>query len=224
MITKGLPTTLQSLYVFEDFNKILNPERSTERPSPALGRRFSASTRSLEHFSASFLIDAKHFFEGFLPGKPQDPNEVPWKNLRKIALTSHLLHPEIGRGIIAKLLLAAAGAAALMPKLETMEIWNGGEGHACIFRYSLDGGRPKISWSSNWGANLHLRSDVICSWATLPNHRYLSRRLIATVNRLPYKRGQVKSHATVISHLRLRRFVLHQISRYQETWEDSGLH
>lgn len=224
MITNSLPPTLRKLYVFEDFNEILNPERSTERPSRALGRAFSAATRSLEHFSAAFLIDAKHFFEDFLPNKPQDPNEVPWKNLRYVVLTSYLLHPKRGRGTIAKLLLAAAGAAALMPKLKIMEIWNGGEGHACIFRYSIDRGRPKISWWGTWGWKRPIRNDVIHSWAALPNHRHLSRRLIATVNRLPYKRNQVKSHAPVIRHIRLRRFVLDQMSRYQEIWEDYGLH
>jgi len=163
MITKGLPPTLQNLYVFEEFNQILNPDRSTKRPSRALGRAFSAATRSLERFSAAFLIDAKHFFENFSPNKPQDPTEVPWKNLRNIALTSYVLHPKTGRRTIAKLLLAAARAAALMPKLKIMEIWNGGEGHACIFRYSIDHGRPRISWWGTWGWKPPIRNDVIRS-------------------------------------------------------------
>ncbi len=134
LILWNLPNTLRELYVFEDFNNLLHSERSTERANPSLGKAFAKATRSLEVFSAAFLIDAENFFADFWPTKPQNSNVMPWKNLRElIALTSRLLHPEIGRGKINRLLMAAGRAAAFMPKLEVMEIWNGGEGHVCFF-------------------------------------------------------------------------------------------
>jgi hypothetical protein len=77
--------------------------------------------------SAAFLVDAEDFFANLWPTNEQNSNVIPWENLRKLALTSRLLHPEIGRGKINKLLMAAGRAAAFMPKLEVMEIWNGGE-------------------------------------------------------------------------------------------------
>jgi len=104
-----------------------------------------------------------------------------------------LLHPEIGRGKINKLLMAAGRAAALMPELEVMEIWNGGEGHACFFRYSIHAGKPQIIWSSNWGIDVQLDYDVVHCWADLPKHRNLSGRLTTTVNRLPLRRKKVKT-------------------------------
>jgi len=81
-----------------------------------------------------------------------------------------LLHPEIGRGQIDKLLMAAGRAAAFMPKLEVMEIWNGGEGHTCLLRYSNDAGKPQITWESNWGVNVQLGYNVVHYSADLPKH------------------------------------------------------
>ncbi|KAI0101813.1 hypothetical protein GGR51DRAFT_550752 [Nemania sp. FL0031] len=217
LISKALPTTLRQLCIFEDFNKTLHPERSTKRANPSLGKAFSKSTRSLDIISAAFIIDAEHFFADFWPTRPLHSNIVPWRNLRKLALTSRLLHPGIGRGKINKLLMAAGRAAAFMPKLEIMEIWNGGEGHACVFRYSTDAGGPQISWSSNWGIDVQLSVDVVSCWA---NNGRSCGNLTTAVNRLRLKRKQVKTYARAIRYLKMRRNVLHVISDYQVFWEE----
>jgi hypothetical protein len=87
--------------------------------------------------SAAFLVDAEDFFANLWPPNEDNLNVIPWENLRKLALTS--------RRKINNMLMAAGRAAVLMPKLEVMEIWNGGEGHICFFRYSNDTGGTKIT-------------------------------------------------------------------------------
>jgi hypothetical protein len=186
-----------------------------------LGKALSQSSRFLENLSAAFLVDAKDFFVNFWPTNQQNSNVIPWENLRKLALTSRLLHPEIGRGKINKLLMAAARAAAFMPKLEVMEIWNGGEGHACLFRYSNEAGEPNITWASNWGINVQLDHNVVYYWANLPRHTQRPHgSLTIAVNRLPRRREQVKTYATTIRYLKLRSSVLDLISDYQLSWEE----
>jgi len=41
--------------------------------------------------------------------------------------------------------MAAGCAAAFIPRLRVMEIWNGGEGYACLFRYRNDARIPQIT-------------------------------------------------------------------------------
>jgi hypothetical protein len=106
-----------------------------------------------------------------------------------------------------------------MPRLKVMEIWNGGEGHSCLFRYSNDAGMPQITWASSWGIDVQLGDDVVSCWSALPNGQHL----ITAVNRLPRRRKQVKTYATTIRYLRLRSLVLHYLSDYQVHWEEYNL-
>jgi hypothetical protein len=169
--------------------------------------------------SAAFLVDTKDFFADFYPTYEQNSNIIPWENLRKLALTSSLLHPEKGRGKIDKLLIAAGRAAAYMPKLEVMEIWNGGEGQVCVFQYNSCTGKPRITWASNWGNNVQLNPNVVRCWADLPRHWQLPRcNLTTAVHRLPKRRKKVKTHSTAIRCLKLRSSVVHLISDYQLCW------
>ena len=134
LISKKLPSTLRDLYIFEDFNKLLHPERAAKcgPANRALGKALSKASRSLKNLSATFLVDAEDFFADFWPPNYWSPhasqnsnaNVVPWENLRRLTLTSHLLHPTTKSVIIRKLLTAVGRAAAFMPKLEVLEIWN----------------------------------------------------------------------------------------------------
>ncbi|TVY37052.1 hypothetical protein LSUB1_G005851 [Lachnellula subtilissima] len=221
LISLNLPSTLRELYIFEDFNKLLHSERSTKRANRSLGRALSKSSRFLENLSAAFLVNAEDFFANLWPTNEQNSNIIPWENLRKLALTSRLLHPEIGRGKINKLLIAAGRAAAFMPKLEVMEIWNGGEEHACLFRYSNDAGKPKITWACNWGSHVQLVNNVVHCWANLPRHRqHPHGNLTTVVNRLRRGRKQVKTYVATVRYLKLRSSVLDLISDYQLFWEE----
>jgi hypothetical protein len=120
--------------------------------------------------------------------------------------------------------MAAGRAAIFMPKLEVMEIWNGGEGHACIFRYSNDAGEPQITWASNWGINVQLGYNVVHCWANLPKHgQHPHSNLTTAVSQLPRRRKQVKTYATAVCYLKLRSSVLDLISDYQLSWEEYNL-
>lgn len=69
-------------------------------------------------------------------------------------------------------MLLAAAAAVKMPKLETMEIWDGQVGLAMLFRYQPDrkGGLAVITWKGTW--DFALRSSVIQAWeAVALGHR-----------------------------------------------------
>lgn len=119
------------------------------------------------------------------------------------------------------MLMAAGRAATFMPKLEVMEIWNGGEGHSCLLRYSNDAGEPQITWASNWGINVQLDYGVVHCWSNLPKHnQHPHSNLTTAVNRLPRRRKQVKTYATTIYYLKLRSSVLDLISDYQLFWEE----
>jgi hypothetical protein len=99
--------------------------KSGSRQSPLNGKPFP------QELSATSLVDAQDFFADFWPPNYWSPhasqnsnaNVVPWENLRRLTLTSHLLHPTKKSVMIRKLLTAAGRAAAFMPKLEVLEIW-----------------------------------------------------------------------------------------------------
>jgi hypothetical protein len=124
---------LRRLVLFENFNQTYpagynmggDPMRI---PSSSVSRAVANASLTLEHLSASFIVDASHFF---------DARELSWKwpNLTWLALTSRLLVPQERPTELDDMLRAAAAAAMKMPNLETMEIWNGEKGLAMLFKY-----------------------------------------------------------------------------------------
>lgn len=156
-------------------------------------------------------MDAMDFFVDFWPNHEiQSSNVTPWENLRKLALTSRWLRPKMKFGKINNLLMAAGRAVAFMPKLELMEIWNGGEGHLSIFRYSNDAGKPQITCLSNYKSELD-RTVVQC-WADLPGHRVHG---LTVTDRIPRPRKKVKTYVSTIIYLKQRWTLLDQNSCYQ---------
>lgn len=67
--------------------------------------------------------------------------------------------------------LAAAAAAVKMPNLETMEIWNGQDGLAMLFRYqqARGGSHAVIAVRGTW--EFALRPAVSQAWAVSLKHR-----------------------------------------------------
>lgn len=114
----------------------------------------------------SFAIDAKHFFEPFWPQPWTKSTEVAqewaWSRLETLALTSQLLRdPTQSESEINELLEAASLAVRRMPRLHTLEIWNGnGNEHACIFRYSYNAIPRTVSltWKATWAINITQRT------------------------------------------------------------------
>lgn len=81
--------------------------------------------------SASFIIDASHFFQARQPS-------WKWHSLTTLILTLELLVPYETSGEANDMLFDAAAAAREMPNLELVEIWNGRAGLAGLFRYLSD--------------------------------------------------------------------------------------
>ncbi|KAK0727211.1 hypothetical protein B0T26DRAFT_799282 [Lasiosphaeria miniovina] len=142
LISRGLPVSLRNLHLFQDSNRDLNPSIVPQiviTPNRGLGKTLARASKSLEVLSAAFVVDAIDFFDGFCPltaPKTLEP-PAPWENLHNLILTAKMLHPKMSmRHAHPPLLLAAGHAAAFMPKLVLMQLWNGGEGNACIYQYT----------------------------------------------------------------------------------------
>ncbi|KAI9924243.1 hypothetical protein MW887_007193 [Aspergillus wentii] len=200
--------TIKCLTLFEDFNENFNLRFSQDyrdyNPSRrtfwTLGDALALACFTLERLSASFLVDAKQFFGGCIPG---------WTafNLVSLALTSQTLHSTENPVKINDLLNQAGIAAQKMPKLKTMEIWNGGRGHGCIFGYYVTDSSTTLSWKASWG--LKFQPRVIETWKSVA----VQHDLALEVSQIPSY--TIKSHADVIKHLKLKNHVLHPVSLHQ---------
>ncbi|PLB42033.1 uncharacterized protein BDW47DRAFT_115196 [Aspergillus candidus] len=159
-------TNLQRLTLFENSNKqyalpfsrLLGDGCSLIRiPNAEVSRAVAKLSLQLEHLSASFTVDASYFL---------DACELSWKwpRLTSVALTSRLLTPSASPLKLDNMLQTAAGVALRMPKLRSMEIWNGREGLAMLFRYQLVGAEQPavLTWRGTW--EFALRSPVVEAW------------------------------------------------------------
>ncbi|KAI1376912.1 hypothetical protein F4677DRAFT_444722 [Hypoxylon crocopeplum] len=160
-----LPGTLRTLTLFEDTNEDINkacasryllfPSRKRE-PQEFLGEECARTSLHLQQISASFLVDAQHFFQAVQPG-------WVWNNLESLALTSQLLTPSADPDETNDMFFAAGVAATRMPKLRLMEIWYGAKGFAGVFRYNrVSAHVSKITWDGSW--NLGLQPHVAQAW------------------------------------------------------------
>jgi hypothetical protein len=109
------------------------------------------------------VVDADSFFA-------LDDSQPPkrWPNLRHLFLTSHLLAPDQDETRVTDMLRAAAKAAVYMPKLETLQVWNGRRKLAALFKYeaATEGGQPcTITWRGTW--EFLLQASLIQDWQSL---------------------------------------------------------
>ncbi|KAM0332295.1 hypothetical protein ACHAQA_002571 [Verticillium albo-atrum] len=131
-----------------------------EQPFAEAGRLTTAAlvraSPNLQSLSASFLVDAVDFFNVLQVEAELWPDNGGWRQggcpeMRKLSLTSPLLRPDGGGQEMGGLLTSAVAAVVRdMPRLETMEIWNGGQGFGCVFRYGVVGGRRRFVWKSTF--------------------------------------------------------------------------
>jgi hypothetical protein len=165
--------------------------------------------------SAAFVVDAVDFFASFKPTNNLNSNVIPWENLQYLALTSQLLHPRKADRHINGMLIAAGRAAAFMPKLRGMEIWNGGGGHACVFRYRNYDGKTYISWECTWGPKFKLDPDVIDCWANVPRQgQYRHGHFTVTVNTKLLRHRDTKTYGSIVPLLKQRSWIQHFISDF----------
>ncbi|KAL7921550.1 hypothetical protein ACQKWADRAFT_321368 [Trichoderma austrokoningii] len=159
---------LNRFTIFENFNQryvhaYLEIDCARTRPpNVILSRLLSQISGNYEALSASFIVDAYSFFA-------LDESQPPkrWPNLRCLFLTSQLLAPDEDATRITTMLRAAARAAAHMPKLQTLQIWNGRQKLAALFKYeaATEGQPGTITWRATW--DFLLQASVIQAWQSV---------------------------------------------------------
>ena len=221
LLRRRLPPLLRRLSLFQDFDKLglvhhlmTVPSSRRDLPPPALsalGHALAKSSRNLEELSLAFIVDAKDFLYQFSPlSETGVEAKKKWKNLTTLSLTSSSLRdPRQSAQPIRDLLEAAGNAARIMPKLETMEIWNALSGEGAVFRYDRrhgGNGSPAITWTTLWSSDLDPR--VIAAWErAIPEKEKLmvnTRLMVAP-----------QSYGSLLHLLKLRDRMLHPVSLFQ---------
>ncbi|KAK3320541.1 hypothetical protein B0T19DRAFT_403187 [Cercophora scortea] len=218
---------LKKLVVFENFHqqypailqrfqfgKDLERCDSTRNPYPAVSRMVALASLSLEHLAASFLVDARHFFA-------IEPS-WEWPNLTSLALTSKELRLGEDPARIEAMLHAAAAAAMRMPRLETMEIWNGRKGLAAVFQYQTlrNARRATVTWRATW--ELAMEPLLIRAWEAVVHHRYDDRWSLDVVQER-LDTAAIKSHGDAIPCPSLSGQVIRPVSLRQIQMEQNAL-
>lgn len=206
-ITRILPRTLKRVSVFEDFNEHYDHQLMWGYPvanhmrvaSPFLGSAFSSRSTRLEELSISFMVDAEHFFQACQP-------EWRWEELRSLALTSRSMKP-LKEEEVTNLLLMASNAAMLMPKLQTMILWNSAKGEACAFAYNKQD--SSITWRGTW--EMKLGQKVVDAWRKIDSEN--DRQPLRAKSELIF--DKILSHGDAIYHLGLPASVIDPVSLWQ---------
>ncbi|KAI5466122.1 hypothetical protein BGZ63DRAFT_411512 [Mariannaea sp. PMI_226] len=204
---------LKRLVVFENFNQQypvfmqrfrfgddLSCCDSIRKPAPAVGRMVALTSLPLEHLAAFFIVDASHFFA--------IESSWEWPNLTSLVLTSRFLTPDENSTTEIDTLLQAAAAAALkMPRLETMEIWNGRKRLAALFQYRASRSlhQAKILWRGTW------------KWCMVPSV-FEAWEAVELVDE-----AAIQSHGDALHHLMLSGQVIRPISLQQIQREQKAL-
>ncbi|KAK7965783.1 uncharacterized protein PG986_000060 [Apiospora aurea] len=199
---------LKSLILFENFNQHYphpGGYNTPRNPHPSSSGALALVSRRLEHLAASFVVEASHFFDLYSP-------RATWPRLTSLALTSNLLTPVTGPAKIAAMLEDAAATAMRMPKLETLEIWNGRKGLAALFQYQAPRDiRPAtITWRGTW--ELAMEPAVIQAWEAVARRRGGWRLDLV---REGLEGAEIMSHGDAIHHLKLAGQVIRPISLLQ---------
>ncbi|KAM7207900.1 hypothetical protein V8F20_001694 [Naviculisporaceae sp. PSN 640] len=204
------PAILQRFQFGEDLQRCDN----TRNPHPAVGRMVALASLQLEHLAASFLVDARHFFA-------IEPS-WEWPNLTSLVLTSKVLRHDEDPVQIEAILHAAAAAAMRMPRLETMQIWNGRKGLAAVFQYqtSRDARQATVTWRATW--ELTMEPLLIRAWEAVVHYRYDDSWSLSVVQER-LDTATIKSHGDAIPCLKLSGQVIRPVSLQQIQTEQKAL-
>ncbi|KAI1806820.1 hypothetical protein F4811DRAFT_509480 [Daldinia bambusicola] len=205
------PQTLRQLSIFEDpfhHNALMARNQLGSANSLGIAMALFGKSRNLEHLSASFVVDAKDFFQPFWPSTLTSTSHS-WDNLETIALTSSLLDPGQSSAEVNDLLYAAGMAARNMPALRVMEIWDGlGTTYSGFFRYHSDGYGSTITWRGTW--ELDLEPRVIQCWTETV--RKNTHHLTVGVRDMELPFDGTSFPASVLRHLKLKERIVHPVS------------
>lgn len=245
-LANAMAPSLESIHLFEDALTLIPRRQTTTRPDPTKQYRpnmllcVAQSAPNIKHLSVSFLSDAHDCLEittedayahksnlairrirRFLPSVKGFPN------LESVALTSqHHLRPMATS--LNDLLHRAAAAAMKMPRLQIMELWNCGDGHAAVFRYEATGtaesSAARVTWRCSWDhySTSHIQARVIEAWREVAS-THTGRRLAPLVID-PLPRGSYAHCGEVLHHLKLRKSILDPTSYMQARVGAEGEH
>lgn len=189
----------------------LPPCEPLRTADPVVAETVARASLGVRHLSAAFMVDAGDFFVSAIG------HDWLYPDLTTLALTSTVLAPDAKQHDIDGVLIAAAIAARRMPRLETVEIWNGREGLAGLFRFrsARRGRTAAISWRGTW--DLYLGKKVIQAWEAIA-HRYRRAELVV-VNEEVLDARKIRFHGDAIHHLGIEAQVVRPVSLYQMRME-----
>ncbi|KAJ4136521.1 hypothetical protein NW768_004136 [Fusarium equiseti] len=209
LIESFASTRLCNLTIFENFNEVYPevycrsywPVPALRVPDPYVSEKLARASLHLTTLSASFMIDASHFFKACR-------DSWTWNKLTSLALTSGTLTKDTKPDDVNKMLHNAADAALQMPKLDTMEIWNGRRGVAMAFRYqrARDGKSAAITVRGTW--ELKLSAAVTRAWSAVAHSEVVVQRSLIDVDK-------IRSHGDAICELGLSAEVVRPVSLQQ---------
>ncbi|KAJ3536890.1 hypothetical protein NM208_g6529 [Fusarium decemcellulare] len=212
-----LPRDLKTLSLYGDTNSIFHDWIPKDANTIALAKNLKLYSKDLENLSVSFLIDAKDFLRPFWPAHSDRTTKTlpDWENLKTLSLTSAILASN-STGYINKLLCAAARAVKKMPNLHLLELWSGGEGQACVFRYRVVDTVTEITWM---GTHIFgMDAEVVRAWNEVS---LLHGRSDLRTSRFTLDPDKIIAVGTVLRYLDLREQILHPVSGYGTAWGQS---
>lgn len=154
------------------------------------------------------MVDASYFFKA-------RKASWKWQNLTSLALTARVLAPGARIDHIDNMLVDAADAALKMPLLQTMEIWNGREGLAMLFRYQRPRDPDSAVVTLRGTFRLALSPVVTRAWdAVAFQHRHGRPGRVVFESSL-VDAAIIGSHSDAICHLGLSTQVIRPVSLLQ---------
>ena len=198
---------LRRMVIFENFHGN-NPAMALAVRAAEIhtGCALVEASLGLEHLAASFVSDASHFFATC-------QKWTVWHRLESLALTSNLLQPQQRSVCINDLLETVALVAMKMPRLKSMELWNGRAGFAGVFQYQISESdwAAKITWRGTW--DLPLEPRVLKAWQAVASERVDCK--LQVVTEILDASLVITSHGDAIRYLRLLNTVVHPVSLWQ---------
>ncbi|KAM0563174.1 hypothetical protein ACHAPJ_000890 [Fusarium lateritium] len=207
----SLPPSIKTLTLYGETSYVFNFWSADKVNTAALANALQQYGKHLENLSVSHLIDAKDFF-GMHPDNMTE-SFPEWKHLKTLSLTSEILTTNTEQDIN-NLLRAAARAVQKMPNLQLLELWNGKEKQACVFRYRVAASVSEITWLGTHVDTLD--RQVIEAWNETSMACGRS-DLRASASRLNSE--EIVSAGTVLRYLDLRNQIMHPVSGYRTAWE-----
>ena len=193
--------------IFENFHGN-NPAMSLAVQAAEIDTAYALVEASLglEHLAVSFVSDALHFF-----GACKKWNI--WPRLELLAMTSNVLNSQQQPVYINDLLETIALVAMKMPRLKSMELWNGRAGFAGVFQYQIfeSDWTAKITWRSTW--DLPLEPRVLKAWQAVASE--WADYKLQVVTEILDANIVITSHGDAIRFLMLLNTVIHPVSLWQ---------